>query len=135
MSKLIEWRESFEIGMASVDFEHRTMIELINDLFAHIDQNAGNLDEQVEEFLGEIFTKISAHFALEEREMRAASYPEFASHKEDHENLLDSIRDIMDEYESDAYAHSIQRLQDQLNVWFTGHFGTKDRELHHFLGH
>ena len=135
MSKLIEWRESFEIGMASIDFEHRTMIELINDLFAHVDQDAPDLDTQVEVFLGEVFVKISAHFALEEREMRAAAYPGFAGHKDDHESLLDGIRDIMDDYESGAYLDSIRRLKDHLNAWFTEHFGTKDRELHLYLGH
>ena len=29
---LIEWRENFEIGIASVDYEHRSLIEQINGL-------------------------------------------------------------------------------------------------------
>ena len=38
--------------------------------------------------------------------MRRASYGDFEPHKEDHENLLDEIRDIMDAYEGGEYLDS-----------------------------
>jgi hemerythrin len=53
--------------------------------------------ERIEAFLGEIYARISAHFALEEKDMQARAYPERPAHKADHERLLDDLRDIMDE--------------------------------------
>jgi hemerythrin len=84
-------------------------------------------------FLGEIFRAISAHFALEERFMREHRYDQLAEHKEAHEDLLDTIRDIMDGYEADP-ENSSKQLSSQLDVWFTDHFKTHDARLHHRLG-
>ena len=54
--------------------------------------------------LGEIYERILAHFALEEKIMRKAGYDGFATHKQD------------------------------LDRWFPSHFRTHDAILHHELG-
>lgn len=123
----IEWDERFETGITSVDFEHRELIAGINRFLAALasdpDQRHG------EELLGEIFTDISAHFALEERKMRDMAYDEFDAHKADHERLLDDIRDIMDTFD-DAQAEPLKALPERLTEWFLGHFSTHDARLH-----
>lgn len=128
---LIEWRDEFEIGLASVDHEHKELIGLINRLHADLagDPSAG----AVGAFLGEIHAKISAHFALEEQQMRALRYDELAGHKADHEDLLDEIREIMDAYEAGAYRDLEAELAGRLHDWFVRHFKTKDARLHKFL--
>ena len=84
------------------------------------------------DFLGEIYTRISAHFALEEKIMRARKYDQYADHKADHERLLDEIREIMDDYE-DKRIYQDAILADRLRHWFGDHFRTKDARLHRFL--
>jgi len=126
---LIEWREEFKVGVPAVDIEHRDLIELINDLHARMGEGATH--EQVISSLGEIFAQISAHFALEEKFMRETEYEHFPSHKEDHEKLLDEIRDIMDRVEDDG-SYEESRLSGELDQWFSEHFRTHDAKLHHF---
>ena len=88
---LVEWREEYRIGIPAVDYEHRGLIDLINNLHSDL---SGNPDKaEVLACLGEIYARISAHFALEERVMRERRYDQHAEHKEDHERLLDEIRD------------------------------------------
>ncbi|HED15337.1 MAG TPA: bacteriohemerythrin [Gammaproteobacteria bacterium] len=128
---LIDWHEEYSVGIASVDHEHREMINLINAVYDNLSSNASK--DQIEAFLGEIYTKISAHFALEEKIMKAKAYDEYEGHKEDHERLLDEIRDIMDFYETDDY-FSDKDLADQLERWFSEHFRTRDARLHKHLG-
>ena len=131
---LIEWKREFELGIVSVDHEHRELIELINELHAHLGADA--TPELVGAFLGEIYARISAHFALEETVMRDIRYDGLAPHKADHEALLDDVRDIMDAYDSGAYVDYENVLSDQLQAWFTRHFKTEDARLHHFIeGH
>ncbi len=127
---LIEWRAEFEIGIPSVDYEHREMIDLINRLHAALAANPAQDD--IVAFLGEINARISAHFALEEKEMRDMGYDQFADHKADHERLLDEIRDIMDDVE-DNPDHYEEILETRLVDWFTAHFRDKDARLHRFL--
>jgi hemerythrin len=124
---LIEWRDEFSVGVAEVDLEHRGLIDLINDLHAMTGNAAGQ--DAVVSMLGEIFAQISAHFALEEKHMRDSHYPEYAGHKEDHERLLDELRDIMDRVEDDG-RYDEARLGAELGRWFTVHFRTHDARLH-----
>ncbi len=65
--------------------------------------------------------------------MRAAGYDETRVHKEDHERLIDALRDIMDS-EAQAPDRSAMRLVEVLGDWFTGHFSSHDARLHHKLG-
>lgn len=128
---LIEWQENFAIGIESVDYEHRQLIDLINTLHAGLSADVGVDD--ILHFLGEVDARISAHFALEEKEMRDLRYDRLAEHKADHERLLDQIRDIADAFESGAYADYDDVLEAHLKAWFTEHFRTQDARLHHFL--
>lgn len=128
---LIEWKDSYSVGIDAVDHEHRELIDLINELHDRLLAESGKPD--VAAFLGEIFRGISAHFALEERFMRQHRYDRLDQHKEAHEELLEEIRDIMDGYEADPKSAS-KRLSGQLDAWFTEHFRTHDARLHHRLG-
>lgn len=129
---LIEWRDDFKVGVASVDHEHAELIALLNRLAASLAQDAD--EDAVLDFLGEVHAKIAAHFALEEKEMRDRGYDQFADHKADHERLLDDIRDIMDRVEAAEAFDYRQTLAAELSDWFGAHFKTKDARLHKMLG-
>jgi hemerythrin len=127
---LIEWREEFAIGIPEVDYEHQRLIELINAV--HADLGTERSLERIDEFLGEIYARISAHFALEEKVMRARDYDQLADHKADHERLLDELREIMDDVQ-DRGALDESVLAEQLSRWFGDHFRSRDARLHHAL--
>jgi len=124
---LLTWKAEYSVGVESVDFEHQEMIGLINTIYEEIEDKKD--PQSIEHFLGEVHAAISAHFALEERVMRNANYDEYEAHKDDHEELLDQIRDLMDEF-FDAPEKGLQLLQENLSDWFAGHFATFDARLH-----
>jgi len=128
---LLEWKPEFSVGDASIDHEHEHMIQQINTLY---EQLTGPVDaETVEAVLGEIHADISAHFALEERLMREVSYGEYEDHKDDHEELLDQILDLMDGFYEDPEAGQ-KLLKTRLSNWFGRHFASFDARLHQQLG-
>lgn len=127
---LLEWKSQYALGIAEVDEEHREMIELINECYERLGGVQDSL--AIEQFLGEIYVGVSSHFALEEQVMHKAAYPEYAAHKEDHEELLDQIRDLMDSFLDDPEGGA-QLLRDRLGDWFGNHFATFDARLHHHL--
>ena len=124
---LIEWREEFSVGVAEVDHEHRELVAMINAL--HEAMGAGVGRDDIINSLGEIYAQISAHFALEEKFMLESRYMAYAEHKEDHEILLDDLRDIMDQVEDDG-SYNEKRLSKDLSFWFSEHFRTHDARLH-----
>lgn len=128
---LIEWKDEYRVGVPAVDEEHRELIELINTLYDNMRSSEGGPD--VMEFLGEIYARIASHFALEELLMRRNEYDEYGEHKREHEQLLDEIRDIMDDYEDGRLLDEAE-LARRLDTWFSEHFRTKDARLHNRLG-
>jgi hemerythrin len=129
---LIEWQDTFAIGVPEVDFEHRALIELINRLHARLGEQAAATE--IEEFLAELHAQISAHFALEETIMNRLAYSRAAPHKQQHEALLDDILDIIDNYRRGDFADYRDVLAERLRHWFVDHFRSEDflfhRELH-----
>jgi len=64
--------------------------------------------------------------------MRERGCDQLMQHKNDHERLLDEIRDIMEDYEvTDLFDE--QLLAQRLDAWFSRHFETHDARLHHAL--
>ncbi len=129
---LIKWESVFETGIAEVDHEHRELVDLINKLHAELDKEAPL--EVIRNFLGEVFVRISAHFALEESVMRKHDYDQYIDHKNHHEKLLDDIRDIMDSFEAGKYATYNEALSEAIHDWFVDHFKTRDARLYQKLG-
>jgi hemerythrin len=128
---LIDWRQEFETGIAEVDHEHVALVALINRIHADLLAGAGTT---AADCLGELHDAIAAHFALEEKLMRARAYARYAPHKEDHERLLDEIRDLMEAHGQVGAAATSADLSVRLERWFSRHFQTLDAQLHRQIG-
>lgn len=129
---LLQWKPEYSVGIDSMDDEHQEMMRLINDIHAELESGADA--DQVNQCLGDIFNTISMHFALEEKLMKDNAYDEFQAHKDDHENLLDELRDLMDDY-YDNSTIGTSALEKSLSKWFSAHFSTFDARLHGKLSH
>ena len=124
---LIEWNSEFNLGIEEIDSEHRALVALINALHDAMSAGAGRAD--VVEGISGIYTLVAAHFAREEAFMRETRYMAYAEHKEDHEVLLDDLREILDRVRAGGeYAEA--RLSADLQYWFSEHFRTHDARLH-----
>jgi hemerythrin len=124
---LIEWKDEFNLGIEEVDSEHRVLVALINALHDAMLAGVGRAD--VVEGISEIYTLVSAHFEREEAFMRETRYMAYAEHKEDHEVLLDDLREIIDQIRSGG-GYAEERLSADLQFWFSDHFSTHDARLH-----
>ncbi len=126
----IEWKPEYSVGDPAIDHEHQELVDLVNATVGAILE--GRDDADVQKCFGDLYTAISAHFALEERQMREHRYDQFTDHKDDHERLLDVLRDLMDEPRDDE--DPAEFLTAALEEWFSGHFRTHDSRLHRRLG-
>ncbi|MBL6957783.1 MAG: hemerythrin family protein [Rhodospirillales bacterium] len=129
---LIAWKDEYRTGFSSIDFEHQTMINSINLLYDKITDNCPQ--ETIDESLGVIHALIEGHFALEEKIMQDMAYPGYFQHKEDHDNLLEVIRDIMEQAADDPDQTFRVGLPLKLDDWFSIHFKTHDRKFHSMRG-
>jgi hemerythrin len=127
----IEWKPEYSVGDPAIDHEHQELVELVNAAAAAILERRAETD--IDRAFGDLFRAISAHFALEEEQMRNAHYDQLGSHKADHEKLLDELRDLMDEAPAQP-EEAANHLTQTLEAWFADHFRVHDAPLHRRLG-
>ena len=87
--RLMVWNRDLEIGIATLDNDHKRLMELMNHTYAEITSGEGLYD--VDELLEEFATLMARHFAEEEDLMMRTSYPQTAAHQRMHRTMLEHL--------------------------------------------
>jgi hemerythrin len=129
---MFEWNNSYAIGIASIDAQHRTLFELSAKL--HQAMSAGQGKAAVGPILERLLQYTKAHFAAEERLMRLHDYPDFPTHKAQHDALTKQVADFSAKFNSGQAAITVQLLQ-FLKNWLVDHIkGTDLKYVPHLAG-
>lgn len=109
----LEWNPAFDTGIRSIDFEHRRLVDLLNEVDRQITE--GESAAAIAATLGEFHALASAHLALEESIMAKTEHPKYDERVQAHRALLDTVRDIMDAFHTGATRPAA--LPGQLRDW------------------
>ena len=124
---LFKWDDSFLIGIKELDHEHKVLIDDINRLHEELAKH--DEKSKTEEYLGDIYARMQAHFALEEHVMKEHGYKYFDEHKREHEELLDSYTEYMVKFLNDDDVSSDKSIEDNLKHWVITHIVTSDKKM------
>lgn len=129
---MIAWREAYNIGVDRIDHQHQELIRTLNDFMDACIQQKGK--DKVMETLAFLKKYSREHFQNEEALMLEYSYPEYADHKDEHD---DFIRIIL-EFENDVLLKgpnflSTVHLNRILMDWLTRHICHSDAKIAAFL--
>lgn len=126
----LEWTEEYRLGVEMLDYEHQDLFARLNELNAELSRHDER--ETIEACLGEIYARMQAHFALEERFMLEQKFPDYAAHKKEHDELLDEFMEFMMRFELDATLTYDEAEQATLKHWVVDHVRTSDLALGRF---
>lgn len=131
VNRLINWKKSFATDIASIDQEHRDLIDILNRFTeAYLfDPASVNILETLELIAAETIK----HFDHEERVMRNIGYPRFEIHKEKHKWLIADISKRKVEVSSDPENSDFDELLKYLKYWLLRHIVSEDTHLHRFI--
>ena len=125
--RLFKWNDSFLIGIEELDQEHKILIDDINRLHEELVMN--DEKSEIEKCLGDIYTRMQAHFALEEHVMKEHGYKYFDEHKREHEELLDNYTEYMVQFLNDSGVSSDKSIEENLKHWVITHIVTSDKKM------
>jgi hemerythrin len=128
--QFVEWKDSYSVGIDSIDQQHKKLLSLINQLQTAVDYSTGEQFER--EALDELVDYTKTHFTYEEGLMRDNDYPDFVAHKAQHEKMFKKVGEVLAEYEQDhdtAMANAAQYLKD----WLIHHINGTDKEYSSYL--
>ena len=115
---LMEWRDSFSVGVTKLDDDHKRLIDLINRVDAT--EKAG---KSVQWVLEELRNYAEYHFKAEEERMKAAEYPEIEEHMREHKAFIEWLATVERTYNlaPDAHFHIAETVNEYLRDWLTHH--------------
>jgi len=127
---LLEWNNELSVGYGPMDQEHQHLVTTVNALYDAMLEGRGM--SLVDSTFNDIVDHAATHFQHEERLMQETSYPDYAAHKQHHDQLVEEIVKLRQSFEAGESIFSTRVLQ-FLADWLTIHITTDDKALGSFL--
>jgi len=128
--RYLTWKDSYSVGIESIDNDHKKLLHLINNLQTAIDYKTDKLFER--QTLDEVLDYTKYHFRREEGLMENNGYPDFVPHKKKHEEMIEKVNDYVQAYEK-GESDAIESLLTYLKSWLINHINGTDQEYSEFL--
>jgi hemerythrin len=122
---LLDWKNEYSVDIQSIDKQHKKLFETVNQL--HDAMKSGVGARLVPVILNSLVSYTRDHFADEEKLMRQAAYPAYASHKAEHDRLTNEVVRLVQDMEAGRVAMSMQLLE-FLKEWLQKHILSTDKQ-------
>ena len=128
--KDLVWNKMLSVQVEEIDDDHRRLVGLFNAL--HHSVVEGEAASYIEAVLEELISCTVWHFRHEERLMLKYGYQGFLAHKAEHQELVESARELQQKFVQQGKPLSNEEIE-FLEHWLTGHILTADMELGTYL--
>jgi len=120
---MMEWNETYNIGIEVIDNQHRQILDYINALEQV--KNTGQRDK-IKEVLEDLIDYTQSHFSFEENLLEQVSYQYLPSHRGIHELFVKRLNDYRLKFEKgEAIENDLYRL---LSKWLINHILHDDQD-------
>jgi hemerythrin len=121
----IQWDDTLAIGIPLLDDQHKTWIQHLGALAAAIE---GKFEvPQVVKTLDFLIDYTNFHFSSEEAQMSAAGYPWLEEHQRKHQDLRETLRTLVLDFEEDGPTpRLVDTVNDLLRNWLMRHIREVD---------
>jgi len=120
------WKDSFNIGNAEVDLQHRTFLEILNEYY---EMTFGGKTEVVDkDLVDKLKAYMAMHFRFEEDLMQSVGYENIERHRNQHRYFESLVLD----FESAHLQGKSQRLDTAVSAlrdWFLNHILDEDKKF------
>ena len=128
----LHWTLSMSVDVDKLDYQHRELFCLVNDLIDLIGENKDSESFVVAFKFLENY--VVGHFGEEERYMELFDYPGIREHKDQHAIFKKTLLNMKERYEEfGATEPFLNILQSQLVVWVFTHVSNIDGMLGEYL--
>jgi len=123
---LMTWTEEMSVSVKILDDDHKTMIDMLNELNDGIEAN--HQRASLESVIGKLSTYTKFHFAREERLFAQTGYPGEAAHKAEHVQLARRVMNLQARFESGQSRELGLETMAFLKKWLTDHIMGSDQK-------
>ncbi len=135
--KLFEWDDSLSVNIESIDLEHKTLLDMINNYYDEIHEiHNGTSEKSLTDLRVELISNMkyyaTTHFKTEELFFEKYDYPEFKEHKQEHDDFVIKVLELEQRLESGELILTTE-LTDFLKEWLVDHIKGSDQKYSDYL--
>ena len=126
----INLNEIFQVGVEEFDNQHKSLFSIVNEVFQIVFE--GKNKEAAGDVLARLMDYTVMHFRSEEEMMKKYGYPDYESHKKQHDILASRVHEMYLNFQTDGAAINEETLG-FLVKWVLHHIAKVDKEYAPFL--
>ncbi len=128
----IEWSHTMDVGIESIDTEHRQLVEIANRMERAV--QAGREHTELMAILDELIAATRDHFTSEERVMEEAGYPLLEAHQRMHAELIVEVGRMRGALDSSELARATAPFVLKfIKLWLVKHVEHDDIRIGRFV--
>ncbi|MBD3402329.1 bacteriohemerythrin [candidate division GN15 bacterium] len=122
----VEWRDDYNINVATVDQQHRSLVELINKLHESLER--GDDREEIGNVFRALVDYTIYHFAEEEKLMANSHMPDLDDHQARHRQFTARLSDLLVQWGMGEEIDTTDLLE-YLKSWLVRHILVDDMAI------
>ena len=125
----IKWDSKFELGIPTIDEQHKNLVQLCNNFYQEILQQSNKpaFECSFSNTLHECVEYVKTHFRDEETLMKACGYEEFAEHKKRHDEFIETVLQTSRLVQNENNIKSALKFVKFLYDWVLSHIAHEDK--------
>jgi len=127
---LFQWDDSYSVGIAVIDEQHRKLVGMINTLDDAMRQGRGK--SVLSGILSEMVRYTAMHFSTEEEYFKRYEYPGAGPHLEEHEKFTSKVSEFQKGFDAGRIGLSTD-VMNFLTDWLKKHILGSDKRYGQFL--
>ncbi len=132
MSEQVAWSEALSVGVDAIDEQHKELINRLSAFLESIKSGAGK--GEILKLMGFLQIYVKRHFEDEEKLQLMNDFPDYASHKQEHESfkrrLVKLNAYVLGDGSGEQAAEEVRRT---LVDWLVNHIQVRDKAIATFL--
>lgn len=88
---IVDWEDRLSVGVASIDRQHMTLIDLTNELYRQVRAGAEPIATAT---FADLYNYILNHFEAERRLMERHGYPDVRHHEAEHHAFVKTVDEL-----------------------------------------
>ncbi len=120
---MFEWKKEYAVNIGSIDAQHQMLFAIGRELYAAM--SAGKGRTILSKILDRLVQYTMQHFTHEESLMRLHKYPNFATHKAEHDALARKVVEFQADFNAGKIAMALEVLN-FVQEWLQHHIKGSD---------
>jgi len=130
--KVVQWDNSYSVGVRPIDEQHMELIRLTNNLFNSCMAGQNKITEVFLTTIHEVVEYTLYHFGTEEKLMERINYPHCINHKREHNNFVREVITKVEEFKAGKQRAPLEFVC-FLREWVLHHIAVSDKRLGDYL--